>query len=180
MWQGARASDWLRGGVKKGGGEGDHLDWIVDIPQEECVSKGQRGKRGGSHSDPYVCVSVCVYFSWTHSVFQFTIVASRPLLQSISYPVGLWNVRYFKQHSRGNYCRCENLSSAVCHCFILECSISLYVRLFENQAILHWPCSTQLRSFVTVCAGGRSAGCGHAVPGWAPGPEAPSSGQWEG
>lgn len=41
-------------------GEGDHLDWIVDIPQEECVSKGQRGKRGGGHSDLYVCV--CLFF----------------------------------------------------------------------------------------------------------------------
>ena len=54
----------VEGGDKEGlGGEGDHLDWIVDIPQEECVSKGQRGKRGGGQPDLYVCVSV--YFSLT-------------------------------------------------------------------------------------------------------------------
>lgn len=43
-------------GVIGAGGEGDHLDWIVDIPEEECVSKGQGGKRGGGHSDLYVCL----------------------------------------------------------------------------------------------------------------------------
>lgn len=57
------------------------------------MSKGQRGKRGGGHSDLYVCV--CVYFSLAYSVFQFTIVVSLPLFESISHPVGLRNVRNF-------------------------------------------------------------------------------------
>lgn len=44
----------------------DHLDWIVDIPQKECVSKGQHGKkkRGG--------VSACVFiFLWLIQCFSF-------------------------------------------------------------------------------------------------------------
>lgn len=35
------------GRVPRADGEGDHLDWIVDIPQEERVGKGQCGKKKG-------------------------------------------------------------------------------------------------------------------------------------
>lgn len=44
----------------------DHLDWIVDIPQEECVSKGQHGKKGGGGS-----LRVCLFFFGLLSVLVF-------------------------------------------------------------------------------------------------------------
>lgn len=79
------------GRVPRADGEGDHLDWIVDIPQEECVGKGQCGKKkgggrweravGGGGSLRSLRERACVYFSscsLSVSVFRsgcFTIVA---------------------------------------------------------------------------------------------------------
>lgn len=45
----------------KAGSEGDHLDRIADIPQEVCVSKGQRGKKEGV-TQISTCVCMCLFF----------------------------------------------------------------------------------------------------------------------
>lgn len=62
-WEG-----WLR--LQRTAGEGDHLDWIVDIPEEERVGKGHCGKkgRGGGHSDLDVSVRVFILSSRSLSV----------------------------------------------------------------------------------------------------------------
>lgn len=110
-----------------------------------------------------MCVCLFSLGSLSVSVYdcgQFTIVGEN-----------LWNVRCFQQHSRGKYCRWGNLTVTVSH----------------RNAAFHCMCGymkTKLSLIgpvcVTVCAGGRSAGCGHAVPGRAPGPEAPSADKWAG
>lgn len=75
--QGAAASGWVGwGGLQRADGEGDHLDWIVDIPKEERVGKGHCGKKRegagrwgvGGHSDLYVSVRVFIYSSCSLSV----------------------------------------------------------------------------------------------------------------
>ena len=132
-------------------------------------------KVSGGKEEGVPHISACVFiFPWLTQCFslqcgQFTIVSE------YFFPSGnrgMWET--FSSVSRGKYRRCENVSPVVCR---ISSSVCLYERKQSSNGPA-WPGSDPL--WLVVCAGGRSATCRYAVPGWAPGPQAPSAGQWAG
>lgn len=124
---------------------------------------------------------MCVYFSLAYSVFQFTVVAGLPLSHSVFSPCGIPECEIFSRILAWELFQQREA------CLLQSVAVSrlnaAFCRMWgrkENQAVLHWPVLAQLCSLVIVCTGGRSAVCGHALLRRAPGPEAPSAGQWEG